>query len=343
MKMGDHGAVVPDVRETTEHPGSRPTILLGESRFGQVARATLERAGVVLEFENPAAFVARLPEADAVVIGLEVHLQAETLARADCLRVIATRTTGLTHIDLDEAARRGITILPLDPSAPALRETTSTAELAFALLLALVRNIPWAFDSVKDERWERHGRGGRELKDKTLGIVGFGRLGRMVAGYGAAFGMRILAYDRPVKRGEIEAQGAEAVSLERLLRESDAVSIHVTSSQETRNMIGAPELGLVRPTAVLVNTARGEVVDEGALLAALEDGRIAGAAIDTLAGEREDGSHLHGNPLVEYARTHENLLLLPHLGGTSVEATERTQVHIAEQLVSWLAAHWPDG
>jgi D-3-phosphoglycerate dehydrogenase len=144
--------------------------------------------------------------------------------------------------------------------------------------------------------------------------------------------MDVLAHD---PYGEVT--DAEAVSLEDLLRRADVVSIHCTFDEETRGLIGARELALLRPAAVLVNTARGEIVDEAALLGALENGRLAGAALDTLAGERPDGSHLRDNPLVRYAREHENLIVLPHLGGATVEATERTQLHIAKRLAAFLA------
>jgi D-3-phosphoglycerate dehydrogenase len=319
---------------------SGPTILLGESRFADRARVILEEVGEVVDFENPQTFAANLPKADAVVVGFEVHLRGDVIDRAEQLRVIASRTTATGHIDLEGARRRGIALLSLDPKAPALRETTSTAELTMALLLSLIRNVPWAFASLKDGRWERSPYGGRELHGKTLGIVGFGRLGRMVGGYGRGFGMRVLVHDVNVKPEEGSALAAEQVPLEQLLRESDVVSIHCTWSEETQGLIGAAQLELMRPGSLLVNTARGEIVDESALLGALESGRIAGAAVDTLAGEQPDGSHLTGNPLVEYARTHENLIVLPHLGGSTLEATERTQVHISELLADWLAQNF---
>ena len=315
---------------------TRPLILLGESRFAPSARAVLERAGEIVDFESPEAFAARLPEADAVVVGLEVHLRGELLARAERLRVIASRTTQLRHLDVDEARRRKIAVLSIEADAPALQETSSTAEEAFALLLALVRRIPWAFDSIKAERWDRFRYGGSELRGKTIGLVGFGRLGRMVARYAGAFEMRVLAYDPYVDDREIAAGGAEPASLSDLLGESHVVSLHCTWSEETRGLIGAAELELMRDDAVLVNTARGEVVDEAALLAALVSARIAGAGIDTLADEQPDGSHVVGNELIAYARAHENLIVLPHLGGATREATERTQHYISEKLVAWL-------
>jgi D-3-phosphoglycerate dehydrogenase len=318
---------------------SRPVILLGESHVAESARSVLADAGEVLDFESRAAFTKRLPLADAVVVGLEVLLTRDLLVRAERLRVIASRTSQLRHIDLDETQRRGIAVLSIDPQDPVMQGTTSTAELTFALLLALVRNVPWAFDAIKAGRWDRFGYGGRELQGKALGIVGFGRLGRMVAGYAHAFGMHVAAHDRDEKRAEIAAFPAEPVSLDELLDRSDIVSIHCTWSDETRGLIGAGELERMRPGAVLVNTARGEIVDEAALLHALESGRLGGAAIDTLAGEEPDGSHIVDNPLVDYARTHDNLIIVPHLGGATVEATERTQRYIGEKLSAWLESN----
>ncbi|MEJ7569419.1 MAG: NAD(P)-dependent oxidoreductase [Gaiellaceae bacterium] len=315
---------------------SRPTILLGEAQFSPTARAVLEQVGDVLDFESRDAFRERLPDADAIVVGLELRLEGDLLAAAERLRVIASRTSQLRHLDVAEAARREIAILSIEPDAPALQETSSTAEETMALLLALVRNIPWGFDSVKAGRWERFRYGGHELRGKTIGLVGFGRLGRMVAGYARAFRMRVLAHDPYVEDAAILSLGAESVSLETLLRSSDAVAILCTWSDETRGLIGAPQFRLMREEAVFVNTARGEITDEGALLEALETGSIAGAAVDTLAGEQPDGSHLVGNALVEYARTHENLIVLPHLGGATVEATERTQLYISQKLAAWL-------
>lgn len=316
-----------------------PLILIGEAGFAEPAVAILERVGRVEDFAGRDAFVERLPEADAVVVALEVHLGPELLARAERLRVIATRTSQLRHLDVDGARRRGIPVLSIDAEAPALQETSSTAEEAFALLLSLVRNVPWAFAALKEGRWERRRYGGHELRGKTIGLVGFGRLGRMVARYAAAFEMQVLACDPHVDDGEIAEGGAVPRALDDLLRESDVVSLHCTWSNETRGLIGERELGLLRPGAFLINTARGEITDEHALLRALEDGRLAGAAVDTLAGEDPTGAHLAGNPLVEYARGNENLILLPHLGGATREATERTQIYISEKLADWLEAN----
>jgi D-3-phosphoglycerate dehydrogenase / 2-oxoglutarate reductase len=295
-------------------------ILLAEP-FAETARHVLAGIGEVVDWDE-----SRLADADAVVTGLEIHLRKPLLDRMPKLRVIASRTSQLRHLDLDEAERRGIEVLSIDADAPALQETTSTAEETFALILALVRNVPWAFDALKDERWERRRYGGHELKGKTLGVIGYGRLGRMVAEYARAFGMRVLVND----------PGEVGVPLDELLRESDVVSLHCTYDESTRGLLGEEQFRAMKPTSYFVNTARGEITDEPALLKALEERWIAGAAVDTLADEQPDGSHLRGNPLVEYARTHENLIVLPHLGGATEEATERTQVYIAERLAEWL-------
>lgn len=303
-------------------------ILIAESTFAPSARLVLERAGTVLDFGSPEMFRERLPDADAVVAGLEVRFDRDLLAQAGRLRVIASRTSQLRHVDLDAAAARGVEVIFIDPKDPLLQETSSTAEEAFALLLALARNLPWAFESAKRGEWKRMRYGGTELRGKTLGIIGFGRLGRMVAGYANAFGMHVLAHDPYVDDA--------TASLEELLRDSDAISVHCTFDDSTTGLLGRAEFAAMKEGALFVNTARGEITDETALLEALESGRLGGAAVDTLAGELPDGAHLAGNALVEYAKTHENLIVVPHLGGSTREATERTQVYIAERLVARL-------
>ena len=297
-------------------------ILLAEP-LAPAARAVLDPLGDVVEWDE-----ARLGDAEAVVTGLEVHLQKPLLDRMPRLRVIASRTSQLRHLDVDEARRRGIDVLSIEPDAPALQETSSTAEETWALVLALARNVPWAFEAIKEERWERRRYGGHELKGKTLGVIGYGRLGRMVADYARAFGMHVLVTD----------PNEDGVSLDELLRESDVVSVHCTFDDSTRGMLREEHFRAMKPTAYFVNTARGEITDENALLRALRERWIAGAAVDTLAGEEADGGHLRGNELVDHARTHENLIVLPHLGGATEEATERTQVYIAQKLAAWLRA-----
>jgi len=314
----------------------RPNILVAESQFAPSALRLLEAAGRVFPFEE---FDARLPVADAIVTGLEVYLRRPVLERAERLQVIASRTSQLRHIDLEAAEQRGIDVLFIDPADPLLRETPSTAEETMALVLGLARRLPWAFDALRAGRWTRSEHAGTELKGKTIGLIGFGRLGQMVAGYAGAFGMEVLAHDPRPDRDAAARLRVELVDLADLLARSDVVSVHCTYSAETERLLRREHFRAMKPSALFVNTARGEITDEGDLVAALEAGEIAAAAVDTLAGEAPDGSHLVGNPLVEYARSHENLLVLPHLGGATVEATERTQRYISARLATWLEEH----
>lgn len=316
----------------------RPRILLAEPEFSTAARRILSACGEVVDYGSDEEFRRRLPDAEALVVGLDVAVRASLLEQAPRLRVIASRTSQLLHIDVDEARRRGIEILSNEPAAPALRRTSSTAELAIALVLALARNLPWAFESLKQGRWERRRFGGSELQGKTLGLVGFGRLGRKVAGYAAALGMNVVVSDPRLTETEARELDVESVPLEELLRRADVVSLHASYTPGSPPLLGDRQLRALKPSTLLVNTARGELVDEGALLDALANGRLAAAAVDTLAGEEPDGSHLAGNPLVRYAATHDNLLIVPHLGGATAEATERTQIYISERLVEYLGS-----
>jgi D-3-phosphoglycerate dehydrogenase len=201
-----------------------------------------------------------------------------------------------------------------------------------ALALALLRNIPSAAQSVCQGFWNRDLFRGHELFGKTVGIVGMGRLGTIVAGCFRAFGMDVLGYD---PRPDFPHGAARRVEdLDLLIEASDVLSLHVSYSESTRHLIGQEQLSRVRPGAVLVNTSRGGVVDEQALLAALEGGRLAGAALDVLDGEPHVDA---GHPLVAYARERSNLLVVPHIGGNTYESFEKTETFLARRLVEVLS------
>ena len=174
---------------------------------------------------------------------------------------------------------------------------------------------------------------------KTIGLIGFGRLGRMVADYSHAFGMKVLACDPYVNSAEMKKLGVKKVVLDSLLKNSDIVSAHCVYDDTTLGLLKEKHFKVMKKTAVFINTARGEITDEKALLKALKNKWVAGAAVDTLSGEAPDGSHLAKNPLVAYAIVNENLVIVPHLGGATKEATERTQVYISElvadEIKSW--------
>jgi D-3-phosphoglycerate dehydrogenase / 2-oxoglutarate reductase len=254
------------------------------------------------------------------------------------LRFVVTPTTGLNHIDLEEADRRGIRIVSLAGETAFLDTIRSTAEHTWALLLALVRGLPLLTQGVLRGQWQRTGAMAGELAGKTLGIVGYGRLGRMVAGYGAAFGMHVLVHDRDSAVSAIRAE-IEHSHLDELLAASDVVSLHITGSAENRKFLDGRRIRRMKPGAVLINTARGEIVDEVALLAALEAGHLGGAALDVLDGDSSwEGSIPEDHPLLAYARSHDNLIITPHSGGYGRSSIERTRTFVTERFITLCGA-----
>lgn len=289
---------------------------------GQVRLAALSRAELL----------AALAEVDALIVRLAFQVDEEVFAAAPHLRAVVSATTGLDHIDLAAAERHGVQVLSLRGEVNFLRSIPATAELTWGLLLALTRNIPSAFSSVLAGEWQRDRFKGHDLAGRRLAILGLGRIGSIVARYGLAFGMRVYAYDphpltwvEGVKRTE---------SMEELLVAADVLSIHVPLNPQTVGLVGAEQLNRLPPGALLINTSRGDVLDESALLAALQSGRLAGAALDVLSNERSTG--LGSSALVEFARTHANLLLTPHIGGATYESMAATEIFMAHKLVNYL-------
>lgn len=294
--------------------------------------APLERiAEVVSAPADPEALRRMLPEFDAYFATLHVRAEADMMERAKRLRVIATPTTGLDHIDLAAAARRNVTILSLKDDTEFLDRITATAELAWGLLLATVRRLPWAFEAARRGEWARDRFRGRQLSLKTLGVLGYGRLGKMVARFGLAFRMRVLACD---VRAVTPDEGVTMVDFGTLLAESDVLSVHVHLTDENRGLLDAKAFAKMKPGAVLVNTSRGAIVEEAALLAALESGRLAGAGLDVICGEWD--VNLAGHPLIRYASAHENLVISPHVGGVTYESQQMAMEHTVGKLVRFL-------
>jgi len=268
------------------------------------------------------AFLAGLPGHDALIVRSGTRVDAEALDRAPGLKVVGRAGVGLDNVDVEAATERGILVMNT-PGANA----TATAEHAWALLLALCRRLPAADASVRRGEWERGRFTGIQLAGRTLGVVGLGRVGRLVAARGRGFGMTVLGYD-PYLSVEAAAElGVELVELDGLLAGSDVVSLHAPLTDETRALIDAAALARVRPGALLVNAARGGLVDEAAVAAALADGRLGGAAFDVYAAEPPAGS-----PLLEAP----NVVLTPHIAASTFEAQRDVSVQIAEQVVAAL-------
>jgi D-3-phosphoglycerate dehydrogenase len=306
-------------------------------QYSDEARSILKTLGGLVEKEmEPNELISKIGEFDILIVRLRHQIDAELMDAAPRLKVIVSATTGLDHIDLDYAAKKNIAVLSLRGEVNFLRSIPATAELTWGLLLALTRNIPWAHASVLNGEWQRDQYKGHELHGKRLGILGLGRIGEKIAAYGIAFGMQVSAYD-PYRK-DILPGIVKKNTLELLVRESDVLSIHIPLNSETEKMIGNKELSYLPKDAYLVNTSRGAVVDENALLDALLSGHLAGAALDVLTSERQSAKD-KGVPLIEYARTHFNLLITPHIGGATYESMRATEVFMANKFRNYVENH----
>jgi len=302
--------------------------------YSPEARQILTSIGEVVEKRLSQAELSKwVSDFDVLIVRLGLTVNREVIEAGHRLCAIVSATTGLDHIDVDFAESRGIAVISLKGETEFLRSIPATAEHTWGLLLALVRHIPQAFESVRAGEWNRDAFRGRDLDGKRLGIVGLGRIGEKVARYGLAFGMQVAAFD-PYRNDWPEGI-LRCSTLEDLLRRSDILSLHVPLNAETYHMIGERELGLLPRGAVLVNTARGAVVDEKALVAALKGGHLAGAAVDVIENEF-DMQVYRNNPLVDYARQYDSLLITPHLGGATVESMAATEIFMANKLKLFL-------
>ncbi|HJV05628.1 MAG TPA: hydroxyacid dehydrogenase, partial [Actinomycetota bacterium] len=256
---------------------------------------------------------------DALVVRSQTKVDAEVVGAATNLKVIARAGIGLDNVDVEAATRRGVMVVNAPQS-----NILSAAEHTMALLLALARNVPQADTALRSGRWERERFQGVEVHGKTLGVIGLGRVGTMVAQRALSFGMRIVAYDPYVSRDRARQMGIELMpDLGALLVQADFVTIHLPRTPETEGLIGERELGLMKEGARLVNTARGGIVDEEALERSLREGHLGGAALDVFADEPVTDHPLFGLP---------NVAVTPHLGAATAEAQDKAGAAIAEMV-----------
>jgi D-3-phosphoglycerate dehydrogenase / 2-oxoglutarate reductase len=264
----------------------------------------------------------KIADYDAIIIRSGTHLTEELIERAEKLKVIGRAGVGVDNVDLEAASRRGIVVANAPQST-----VVSAAEHTIGLLLALSRSIPQAHAALKEGNWDRSRFGGLELADKILGLAGFGRIGQQVARRARGLEMNVLAYDPYVAPGRFQELGVErAESLEALLARSDFLSLHLTLAPETHRLIGRELLAAAKDGIRIVNAARGELIDEDALLEALGSGKVAGAALDVFSAEPYSG------PLLEL----ENVVVTPHLAASTEEAQDRAGVIVAEQVAAAL-------
>jgi D-3-phosphoglycerate dehydrogenase / 2-oxoglutarate reductase len=264
----------------------------------------------------------KIGDYDGIVIRSATILDAGLIERADRLRVIGRAGVGVDNVDVDAATRRGIVVANAPEST-----VVAAAEHTVGLLVALSRNIPQAHAELKQGRWERSAYAGVELAGKTLGVLGFGRIGQQVARRAQGLGMRVVAYDPFVAAERFRELGAErAAAPEDVLGEADFLTLHLPLTDETRGFLGAEAFARMRDGVRIVNAARGELVDEHALVEALQSGKVAGAALDVFPSEPYSG------PLLEL----ENVVVTPHLAASTEEAQDRAGVIVAEQVTAAL-------
>lgn len=264
------------------------------------------------------ALIEKIPEFDVLIVRSGTEVDEEVLRAAENLNLIVRAGVGLDNVDLEAAQERNIEIINTPEASK-----VAVAELTIGLMLAWIRKIPQADKNVRDGKWKEPDLVGRELWGRTLGIIGTGRVGRAVGRRARAFGMDLLGYDIE-RHSDFEKMGGKYVDLKTLLRESDYVTIHVQLNPSTKHLIGERQLKLMKPSVVLINTARGEVVDESALAKALKRGEIAGACLDVYDREPLPKD----SPLLQLP----NLILTPHIGASSKEAQKAIGVLAARKI-----------
>ncbi|TLZ69371.1 MAG: phosphoglycerate dehydrogenase, partial [Methanobacteriota archaeon] len=250
-----------------------------------------------------------IPSFHALIVRGRTKVTKEVLGRGTNLKVVGRAGVGVDNIDVETATVRRIAVV----NAPTA-STMSVAELAIGHMISLLRHLPMADRSVKEGKWDKKGLEGRELHGKVLGLLGSGRIGGEVAKRAHAFGMEVIAFDPYLSLPTADGLGIRLVDKESLFRNADVLSVHAALTSETKGLVGREELALMKRTAVLVNCARGEIVQEGALAEALRSGTIAGAAIDVFEKEPPTGSPLLAAPHVVFS---------PHLGASTEEAQAR--------------------
>ncbi len=300
-------------------PSTRRVVLIAE----ELSPATVDELGPDFEIRHcngadRAELLPALADVDAVLVRSATWIDAEALAAAPRLKVVARAGVGLDNVDVRTATQNGVMVVNAPTS-----NIVSAAELAVALLLAAARHVAPASATLKAGEWRRGGFTGLELFDKTVGIVGLGRVGVLVAQRLSAFGMKVIAYDPYVQAGRAAQMGVRLVGFDELLAESDFMSVHLPRTPETIGLLGEEELAKVKPHLVLVNAARGGIVDEHALYVALKEGRIAAAGLDVFAQEPCTDS-----PLLEF----DNVVATPHLGASTHEAQEKAGIAVAKSV-----------
>ena len=309
------------------------TLVLEEKDYSQKALALYKKLGDVffwrdLDEKQKNDISAKT---DILIVRLAHKIDKKWLDKMPNLKAVVSNTTGLNHLDLAEMKKRKIKGISLKGRVSFLKNVTATAEETLGLILALARNIPWAFDDVKNGHWNRDKWKGHQMLGKKLGLLGCGRLGKIMAKYGRALGMEVMACDPHVSNKSMKKSGIQKTDMKNLFHKADVLTVHVSLEKDTENLVREKYFRMMKPSAYFINTSRGEIIDERALLDALKEKQIAGAGLDVMQNEVEN-KHLPGNKLIDYTKNNSNLIILPHLGGAAYEA-----MHITEEFVANIA------
>ena len=326
MKLKKRGALIflPKLRtEPKSHRQdealTKPVVLIAE----ELSPATVEALGpdfdvVNVDGTDRPALLAALAKADAILVRSATQVDAEAIAAAPKLKVVARAGVGLDNVDIKAATAAGVMVVNAPTS-----NVVSAAELAIAQMLGLARHVPDANQSLKAGEWKRSQFTGAELYEKTVGIVGLGRIGGLVAQRLAGFGVELIGYDPYITPARAEAMGVKLASLEEVMKQSDFITIHIPKTPETTGMISTAQFAIAKPNLRIVNCSRGGIIDEAALYTALSTNQIAGAGLDVFVTEPPKD-----NPLL----TLKNILVTPHLGASTDEAQEKAGISVAKSV-----------
>lgn len=297
------------------------------NNFSNKAKSFL-KAKFDLTLCSPSEFLNQksLADFDCLLIRFNTIVDENIINKLKNLQFILCPTTGLDHIDIDIVKKRGIKIISLKGDIDFLRNITSTAELAFLLILSSSRKINISFDEVNKGNWNTNIKPGNELKSKTIGILGLGRLGKIVASYAKCFGMKVYYYD--IEEKKIDKDYEKVNSLRELIKVSDILSIHIPLNVETENLIGENQFKYFGKCKYIINTSRGAIINQKALIKYMDRNSNFHAALDVLEDERNPN-----NPLIEYSLKNKNLIITPHIGGNTIEAIENTDMHVINKFL----------
>jgi D-3-phosphoglycerate dehydrogenase len=315
------------------------------ARYDQALRRRLDAAGEIAwkECADQESFLSLLSANpwEALFVRLGISVDARALDVASKLKWVVTPTTGTDHLDLPLLEKRGVRVISLKGEISFLDSITSTAEHTWALLLSLLRNLASAQQDVLNGKWRREPFLGRELSGLVLGIIGYGRLGRMVAEYGKAFRMRVLINDTSEEALSRATPELRVTALDELLANSDVVSLHLPLNDQTHGFLSRPRIDGIKDGAVLLNTARGELVDDAAVLDALESRRLQGAAVDVLSGDARWGPDVSADATTRRwlnLAKDGRVVVTPHIGGYTSSAVLRTREFVVEKFLEQIGA-----